>query len=301
MNEQWERQKLEIDSYNTFYSAIKGEITGEGLLDLGYRLVGRFLTVPDLRNDVKAKPDFVLYDGTTLLLVEVKSGNNISNRTIEQMERCNNLSIEAAQDFLKESSFNSPNRDPDDLRNIQSCIVYYDDNIEECRKHESCVEALNELEKHAAILTQQKGDTLQLDSGPVVDKELENTLSSGLQLPEAPDKNIYLTEGVELECLAFSVCHDCVVNNMAHGRLSLSPSGVRERYQNRSIPMDRVRTVFRFLDEIGACRKTDNGEYEFTHAHMGTIVSVQDYLADKPVDEWIDDTSDSQVGLDDFI
>ncbi len=301
MNEQWERQKLEIDSYNTFYAAIKGEITGEGILDIGYRLVGRFLTVPDSRNDVEAEPDFVLYDGSTLLLVEVKSGNNISNRTIEQMERCADLSIEAAQDFLKDTSLTDPDLDPNDLRKVQPCIVFYNEVIAECREHQSCVDALDELGEHAAVLTQEKGDTLQLDSGRVVDKELEGTLSSGLQLPEAPDKNIYLTEGVELECLAFSVCHDCVVNNMAHGRLSLSPSGVRDRYQNRALPMDRVRTVLRFLDEVGACREADDGEYEFTQAHLGTIVSVQEYLAEKPVEEWIDDDSDSQSGLDEFM
>lgn len=301
MNKQWERQKLEIDSYNTFYAAIKGEITGEGLLDLGYRLVGRFLTISDSRNDIEAEPDFVLYDGSTLLLVEVKSGNNISNRTIEQMERCDDLSIEAAQDFLKETSFSDPDLDPNDLRKIQPCIVYYNEAVEECREHKSCVEALNELGEHAAVLTQEKGDSLQLDSGRIVDEELETALSSGLQLPEAPDKSVYLTEGVELECLAFSVCHDCVVNNMAHGRLSLSPSGVRDRYQNRAIPMDRVRTVLRFLDEIGACRNTDDAEYEFTQSHLRTIVSVQEYLADKPVEEWIDDDSDSQSGLDDFM
>jgi len=46
---------------------------------------------------------------------------------------------------------------------------------------------------------------------------------------------------------------------------------------------------------------TDDGEYEFTQAHLGTIVSVQEYLAEKPVEEWIDDDSDSQSGLDEFM
>ena len=85
MNEDWSRQKRELDSYNTFFSAIKGEVTGQGFHDLGYRLVGRFLHVPDSRNDVEPSPDFLLYNGESLLLVEIKSGENIANRDIEQM------------------------------------------------------------------------------------------------------------------------------------------------------------------------------------------------------------------------
>jgi len=301
MNEQWERQKRELDSYNTFFAVIKGEITGEGLRDLDFRYVGRFLSIPDHRKGLEVEPDFVLYNGSTLLLVEVKSGSNIDDRTIQQMQDCDELSIEAAQEYLKDVEWTEPELDPNDLDTIQPCVVYYEEFVEECKDHQPCVEALNEVKEYAAVLTQQKGERLQLEGGRVGDEEFGDVVSDGFPLPEAPDKNVYLTEGVEPECLAFSVCLDCVVNNMGQGRLTLSPSGVRNRYQNRELPMDRVRTVLRFLDEVGACRKTDDGEYEFTQAHLSTIVSIQEKLAEKPVSEWLDEDSDDQAGLDDFM
>lgn len=301
MNEQWERQKRELDSYNTFFSAIKGEIAGEGFRDLGYRYVGRFLSIPDHRNDLEAEPDFVLFDGTTLVLVEVKSGTNIDGRTVDQLRDCADLSIEAAQEYLKDAEWSEPSLDPNELDRIQPCVVYYEDFIEDCKNHKSCEEALNELKEHAAVLTQQKGGALQLEGGRVVDEGFEEALSEGFQLPEAPDKNVYLTEGIEPECLAFSVCHDCVVNNLGQGRLTLSASGVRNRYQNRELPMNRVKKILRFLDEVGACRETDDGEYEFTRAHIGTIYSVQEKVAEKPVSEWLDDDEQGQAELDEFM
>lgn len=301
MNEQWERQKRELDSYNTFFAAIKGEITGEGFRDLGYRYVGRFLSIPDHRNGLEVEPDFVLFDGRTLLLVEIKSGTNIDDRTVGQLQDCADLSIEAAQEYLKDAEWSVPDLDPNELDQIQPCVIYYEEFVEDCKNHQSCKEALNELKEHAAVLTQQKGKTLQFEGGRVVDEGFGDALSEGFQLPEAPDKNVYLTEGIEPECLAFSVCHDCVVNNIGQGRLTLSASGVRNRYQNREIPMNRVKTVLRFLDEVGACRETDDGEYEFRRAHIGTIYSIQEKLSERTVSEFLDDDTEDQAELDEFI
>lgn len=301
MNEEWERQKKELDSYNTFFAAIKGEITGEGFRQLGYRYVGRFLSIPDRRNGIEVEPDFVLFDGETLLLVEIKSGTNIDERTIEQMRDCSDLSVESAQEYLKDAEWSNPDFDPNDLRRIQPCIVYFQDFVEECKDYQACVEALDEVQEYAAVLTQSKGDLLQYEGGSLADEEFGDALIDGFELPEAPDKNIYLTEGIEPECLAFSICHDCVVNNMGQGRLTLSASGVRQRYQNREVPMDRVKSVLRFLDEIGACWETDDGEFEFTQGHLGAIYSVQEKLAEQPVSEWLDDDLDEQAGLGDFM
>lgn len=300
MNEQWERQKRELDSYNTFYSAIKGEVTGEGLRDIGFGVAGRFVSIPRRASNAEAEPDFVLFDGSTLLLVEIKSGTNIDDRTIEQMERCANLSIEAAEDYLKDVKLSDSDLDPNDLRTIQPCVVYYSGTIEECKEHSACLDALEELRNHAAVLTQEKGGTLEIDSGHVTDDSFETAFSNGIQLPEAPAKNVYLTEGIELESLAFSICHDCVVNNMGKGRLTLSPTGVRDRYRNREISLADVGTVLEFLEEIDACRENDDGEYEFRQAHLSAIVSVQEKLAERPVAKWLDDESDGQSGLDDF-
>lgn len=85
MVREWARQKRKLDSYNTFFAAVKGEVTGEGLYDLGYQLVSCFQNISDSRNNVTASPDFVLFNSETLLLVEIKSGENITDRDIQQM------------------------------------------------------------------------------------------------------------------------------------------------------------------------------------------------------------------------
>lgn len=300
MNEQWERQKRELDSYNTFYSSIKGEVTGEGLRDHGFGVVGRFVSIPHRASPTAAEPDFILFDGSTLLLVEIKSGTNIDDRTIDQMERCDDLSIEAAEDYLKEVDLSDPDLDPNDLRTIQPCVVFYSETIQECKEYPACVDALDELRNHTAVLTQEKGGTLEIDSGKVTDDAFETALSDGIRLPEAPAKNVYLTEGIELESIAFSICHDCVVNNIGRGRLTLSSAGVRDRYRNRELPLDDVNTALEFLEEVDACRENDDGEYEFRQAHLPAIVSVQEKLAEKSVEDWLDDDSEGQSGLDEF-
>lgn len=84
--EDWKRQKQEIDSYNLFYSAITHRSTTKGFIDFGYRLVGQFVQIDDHRNDLHPSPDFTLYDGESVLLVELKSGENINPSDINQME-----------------------------------------------------------------------------------------------------------------------------------------------------------------------------------------------------------------------
>lgn len=301
MNENWARQKRELDSYNTFFSAIKGEVTGQGFHELGYRLVGRFLRIPDPRAGVEPSPDFLLYNGETLLLVEVKSGENISKRDIKQMKDSNVLSIESTQNYLDDTEIRSHGLDPDDLRYIQPCVVYYEDFIEnECKPHEGCVESLNALAEEAAVLTQDKGSELKLESGDIFDPSLEAPIIEGIDLPQIPDKNVYLTEAVEKECLAFSICHDCVLNNMGKGRIKITAADVSEFYANRAIPFQRVSSALAFLANVGACRSLEEGVYEFTTAHISNIMKVEHHLRERNVDEWLGDDKPGQSSLQDF-
>lgn len=300
MSGEWPRQKRELDSYNTFFAAIKGEIAGHGLRDLGYRVVGRFLTIPDRRNGIEASPDFVLFNGATLLLVEVKSGENISRRHVEQMKACSELSLEATREYLRETEIRSKGYEPAGLKTVQPCIVYYEDFIERCKSNPGCKEALLELKEYTAILTQDKGSTLQLESGMVNDRELKGALSDGIALPQLPDKNVYLTEGIEKECLAFSISFDYVLNNLGKGRLVVSLADIAEAYANREIPLQRIREVLRFLEELGACRETETGDYEFTTAHSRNIMKVEAELMKQLVDEALDEDPDAQASLADF-
>lgn len=301
MGGEWERQKREIDSYNTFFAAIKGEVADEGLRDIGFRLVGRFLRVPGSYADVDATPDFVLYDGETLLLIEVKSGENISERDIEQMQDAASIDVESAQKYLRETEMAAKGYDPDGLRTVQPCIVYYEDFIEECYQSSGCQESLSELSEYAAVLSQDKGLKLQLVEGDVGPGGLSSRLEAGIELPRLPDKNIYLTEGVEKECLAVSICLDLVQNNLGKGRITITETDVTERYQNRDIPLQRVSEVLEFLDEFGACRKTEDREYEFTTGHMRNITTVEQALRDRRVDDWLEEgDGQDQTRLTDF-
>src|SRR6056297_1297490 len=103
MTRSWSRQKAEIDSYNTFLSAYHSRASYHGFSEMGYVVSNYFPKLSDPRTGVNAEPDFTLYDGKTFILVEIKQGNNISSRHIEQMEKNNEVSIEYAEDFLKDS------------------------------------------------------------------------------------------------------------------------------------------------------------------------------------------------------
>lgn len=301
MGGEWDRQKREIDSYNTFFAAIKGDVADEGLHDLGFRIVGRFLRIPGSHGAVTAEPDFALFDGETLLLVEVKSGENIGERHIEQMKDAAAIGIEPAQEYLRETSIRSEGYDPAGLQNVQPCIVYYEDFIEDCLTSTGCSDALAEVADYAAVLSQDKGSALQHVEGEIESGTLSSRLEAGIELPQFPDKNVYLTEGVEKECLAVSICLDLVQNSVGKGRITITATDVTERYRNRDIPLQRVTDVLEFLDEFGACRKTEDDEYQFTTGHMRNITSVEPELRNQRVNDLLDDgAGDEQYRLSDF-
>lgn len=145
-----------------------------------------------------------------------------------------------------------------------------------------------------------EGSELRLERGDIKDGSLEATLHDGIGLPQIPDKNVYLTEGLEKECLAFSICHDCIQNNMGKGRIRITAGDVTEFYANREIPLQRVSRVLSFLDEVGACRRREEDVYEFTTAHMSNIMEVEEKLREKNVDDWLGEETPDQRSLNDF-
>lgn len=173
MTEQWVKQQREVDSYNLFFSSFDGLSGSDALFDLGYRLVGSFVTITDSRQQLEVGPDFVLFNGETALLVEIKSGGNINGRDIRQMERCNELSYENVVEFLRDAEFSGQGVDPNDLSNVEPIIVYYTDFIDGCRTSSGCTEALDELSQHCTVLSQDKGEALKHEEGELEDDGLE--------------------------------------------------------------------------------------------------------------------------------
>jgi len=99
----WERQKKEIEAYNLFLSAFKGVTDENGFLQNGFELPGLFPTIEG--RDVEAQPDFVLYDGEILLLVEVKQGDNFEERHISQIEKFEEVYLSMGHDQLTAIKF----------------------------------------------------------------------------------------------------------------------------------------------------------------------------------------------------
>lgn len=287
MTEQWEKQKRELDSYNVFFNAFKGGIEDQSLYDLGYRLVGMFVNISDQRNDVEVEPDFVLFDGATLLLVEVKSGKNINSRDIRQMEESNKLSIEAAIEWLRDADIQGKGYDPNGINNIECSIVYYREFIEQCRDSSGCVKALEKISDHCSVLSQQKGGKLQVEKNQLDDPELNSVLSDGIAIPTLVDKVVYLTENVNREILSYSIVYDAVLNSLGKdSEIAIGADDIIEKFRHRKIPRGKLNDALAFLRQINACVKASN-EYVFRTSNMSNIMSVSDHLSKTTVQEFL--------------
>lgn len=299
MTEQWEKQKREVDSYNVFFSSFKGRNGHKSLFDLGYRLVGVFMRISDNRRGVEAEPDIVLYNGGTLLLVEIKSGQNIDDRAISQMESTNEISVEAGQDFLRNAELEQYSHN--NLEKIESLIVYYSDFIDECKEYDGCSEALDELVEYGTVLCQEKGGNLSLAKGEIEDASLRNYLTEGIPLPQLPDTNIYLTENVNREILAYSIAHDCVRTALAREeKITVEADDVIERYRNRELPITKVNDALKFLSKIGAATNSNDEKYTFRQSRMGKIMGVEEHLREISVKNALEDIGAGQQSLDEF-
>ena len=287
MTEQWEKQKRELESYNVFFSAFKGGIEREALYDLNYRLAGMFVEIPDPRNDVEVEPDFVLFNGSTLFLAEIKSGRNINQRDINQMEAADELSIEAAIDWLRDAEIQQAGYDPNGLNNIESVIVYYSSFIEDCRESTGCADALEEISEYGTVLSQEKGGQLQIAENRLDDSDLYQFLEDGISIPTLVDKNVYLTENVNRETLVYSIAHDAVLNSIGKDdEMAITPDDIIERYRHRQIPRGKLNDALAFLRQAGACVKVSD-EYIFRTTNMSGIMSITDNLNETTVRDFL--------------
>jgi hypothetical protein len=287
MTEQWERQQREIDSYNVFFSAFKRSDNGDSLFDLDYRLAGMFVEIPDPRNDVVAEPDFVLFNGSTLLLTEVKSGRNINPRDVRQMEGYSDLSIEAAIEWLRDADLQETGYDPNGLTNIEQTIVYYHDFIEECRDSSGCAEALSELANHCAVLSQEKGGHLQLEAGDIGNPALSDLLNTGISIPTLVDKHIYVTENVDREVLAYSIVHDTVLNSIGKDEeIAIDGDDIVDRYRHRQIPRGKLNDALAFLRQIDACVLKAE-QYVFRASNISQIMGIGEWLEETTVTDFL--------------
>lgn len=288
----WTRQKREIDSYNTFYAAYSGRASEKSFHDQGYILVNTFPNIRDSQNNVEAQPDFLLYNGRILLLVEVNSGNNIESRHVSQIEEFSRLSIESAENYVKETEPVKRSSYAGDVRSIEPLISYQGLDktyINKCRNEwEDCREKLVDLEDKCPILIQSPGEKLEIAAGNCESEPLHEWLDRGIRLPSNPKKEILLTEGMEPECLAVAIC-GIWGQRAANKDVEISITNIRSQFDSRAIEPGRIRKVIHFLDEIDACDIVENGSMKarFTQEHIDQVLDIEQRVSEKSVDEWL--------------
>lgn len=300
--EHWERQQREIDSYNVFYSAFHGTNGGPTLKNLGFRRPLRFpeINVRGLSNS--AEPDIAVYNGSTLLLTEVKSGGNVGERAVQQMERCASVTIEDAENYLKDSKMSNYGLDPNEISNVDPCIVFFEDrfksDIENDPYDEQDLQSIKE-DHDCPILTQKRDGLLTVERGSFQAATLDSFLTSGVPLPKIPPQTIFLNEGVEKESLAVSICFDHVLRDLKHGRITLTPQDVEDLYPKRALDYRDIQDTLHFLSEVGACSNSNDDEYVFTQAHESNIFKVKNIVSEQRVDDFLDEDG-TNYSLDEF-
>lgn len=206
-----ERQRREVNTYNLFYSAVTARADAP-LSSRGVRIPVMFPVFEDESEgrDIEAEPDVVLYDGSTCTLCEIKSGRNINERDIKQMAECDKVTIETAEEELKNAQTREKTEYDGTVTAVETVIVYQnmdEEFVESTRREsDSFRDALNRLTEHAVLMTQDYGGDLRVLEGNFhTEGAMQSALRARVSLPENPPDEIMLTEGMEPEILAIAV------------------------------------------------------------------------------------------------
>ena len=254
---------------------------------------------------VKAQPDFVLYDGSTCALCEIKSGHHINERDINQMEECNQVTIEAAEAELENAQVREKTEYDGSVSDVESIIVYQDMDegyIEKTRdESENFREALDNITDHAVLMTQDYGGELRVLAGDFDGNgKIQSALRAGVSLPENPPDKIMLTEGLEPEILAMAVTDIWGEQALDHeDGVEVTREQVRDFFAPRhNVNPSDLGLVFEFLEDIGACEGKGNHTYEFRREHMGEILHVEELVMEQRVEDYL--REEDQATLENF-
>ncbi len=271
------------------------------LADLGWRMPIKFREINDPYSGVVSEPDFILYDGDICLLVEIKSGNNIEERHISQMQRCNELTIEGVEEELRDADVREKTPYDGSVRTIDRCIVYHDideDWINQCRNEwKNCQERLEALEREAAVLTQDFGGRLRRVAGEFKSGRLQNRFDEGIELPENPKEEFVLTEQMEKEILAIAICGIWGERSIGHENpVQANVNQIRDHFAPTfNIPPKRVNRVLYYLQEIGACTHIEDLTYEFSRDHITEVLQITQTVREKRVEEVLEDVDEDHI------
>jgi hypothetical protein len=295
-----ERQFREVNSYNLFYSAMTARAS-PCLAEEGWFLPLMFGEIDDSYNDVTISPDFVLYDGDICFLIELKSGNNIEQRDVAQMSRCNDLSIDGVEEELRAADVQEKTPYDGTVRIIDSCIIYQDideDWLENCRNNwENCREQLEDLEEETAILTQDYGGQLHRLTGEFSSGRLQRLFDEGIELPLNPKEEIMLTEGMEKEILAIAICGIWGEQAIDHEEpVQTNVNEIRDYFAPRfNIPPRRVNRTLYYLNISDACNHIEDLTYEFTRDHLSQILQIKETIRSTRVEDILETENEGDI------
>lgn len=301
-----ERQRREVNTYNLFFSAVTAR-ADPPLHSRGVRIPVMFPVFEDRSEgrSVKAQPDFVLYDGSTCALCEIKSGHHINERDINQMEECDEVTIEAAEEELENAQVREKTEYDGTVTAVESLIVYQDmdeEYIEETRREsEDFRAALDRITDHAVLMTQDYGGDLRVLAGDFDDDgAMQSALRTGVTLPENPPDEILLTEGMEPEVLAMAVTDIWGEQALDYeDGIEVTREQVRDFFAPRhNVNPGDLGIVFEFLEDIGACDIVGTHRYEFRREHMGAILGVEEMVMEQRVEDYL--REDDQATFDSF-
>ena len=300
-----QRQRREVNAYNLFHSAISARAS-PSLYSHGVRIPMMFPVIRDRPRDIRAEPDFVLYDGNTCALVEIKSGNNIEEDHIDQMEMCAGVSIEKAQETLKAAQVRERIGYSGDVETVEPIIVYHDLNGEYIREasneSEQFRRRLSGITEHAVLMTQDYGEELRLLAGEFGSSgSLQSALESGITLPKNPPDTIPLTENMEPEILAIAITDIWGEKAIDHeDGYTVTRPEVRDYFApQHNVNLGDVDHVFKFLEEFGACKRVGGHKWEFGREHYDAILRVESQVMEETVQEYLHD--EDQTSLEDHM
>lgn len=301
-----ERQRREVNTYNLFYSAVTAR-ADPPLSSRGVRIPVMFPVFDDSSEgrDIEAEPDIVLYDGSTCVLCEIKSGRNINDRDINQMAECDKVTIETAEEELKNAQVREKTEYGGSVTAVESVIVYQDmdeEYVEETASESADFrDSLDRLTEHAVLMTQDYGRDLRVLAGEFNDDgAMQSALRAGVTLPENPPDEIMLTEGMEPEILAVAVTDIWGEQALDYDDgVRVSREEIRDFFAPRhNVNPGDLDLVFEFLTDIDACEEVGTHRYEFRREHMSSILGVEEMVVEQRVEDYF--REDDQETFDTF-
>jgi hypothetical protein len=298
---EWLKQKEKINALNLFYSAIKSDISNNGIASQGYKLVGPFLPVPDRRNKVFSRPEFTFYSGDTVVFVNVEPDDHLTEEHRDRAESYQRLNLEAVEDFLrKKGRADEITLSTRNLNHFEHHLVFDKEAISHARAGGPGAEIYDEIKDKCGILSQSRGGELCFEDGLAQDDSFHSIVSTGIGLPRIPSKEFLLTGEIKPESLAVSLAQVILPEQFKYSEtVNMTPRRV-PHYYDRDMELDMVRGTMEYLRHRGACDDIGTYEYSFSREDRSELFKVEKHLRDITVDDYLDEQNGKQFSMADY-